>query len=170
MDSQTRYRFYRALAINLRIKPRLRQVRETLQPLADPAASNRLWSVDFMHDQLVDGRSFRLFNVLDDYNRQGPLIEADQSLSAVRRSGTRGRMSPYWPNAIWSTPPRRPAIVPAGAPRRETGRRSRRCGSTRRTAPPEAPAVAAHTTNIIILIAKNRPTRLHTSTGGEAYR
>ena len=27
--------------------------------------------MDFMHDQLTDGRSFRLLNVLDDFNRQG---------------------------------------------------------------------------------------------------
>jgi len=26
--------------------------------------------MDFMHDQLGDGRNFRLFNVIDDYNRE----------------------------------------------------------------------------------------------------
>jgi len=26
--------------------------------------------MDFMHDQLADGRSYRLFNLIDDYNRQ----------------------------------------------------------------------------------------------------
>ena len=40
--------------------------------------------MDFMHDQLSDGRSFRLFNVLDDFNREGLGIEADFSLPAVR--------------------------------------------------------------------------------------
>lgn len=78
------YRVYRALELNLRIKPRLRLVRETPQPLAVPDAPNAVWSMDFMHDQLADGRTFRLFNVLDDYNREGLLIEADLSLPAVR--------------------------------------------------------------------------------------
>ena len=40
--------------------------------------------MDFMHDALSDGRSFRLFNVLDDYNRQGLGIEADFSLPSAR--------------------------------------------------------------------------------------
>lgn len=37
--------------------------------------------MDFMHDALGDGRSFRLFNVLDDFNREGLAIEADLSLA-----------------------------------------------------------------------------------------
>lgn len=40
--------------------------------------------MDFMHDQLSDGRSFRLFNVIDDFNRQRLGIEADLSLPAAR--------------------------------------------------------------------------------------
>jgi len=40
--------------------------------------------MDFMHDQLSDGRSFRLFNVIDDFNREGLDIEADLSLPAAR--------------------------------------------------------------------------------------
>jgi putative transposase len=41
-------------------------------------------SVDFMHDQLSDGRSVRLFNVLDDFNREGLDIEVDLSLPSAR--------------------------------------------------------------------------------------
>ncbi len=37
-----------------------------------------------MHDSLADGRSFRTFNVIDDYNREGLGIEVDFSLPAVR--------------------------------------------------------------------------------------
>ncbi|ATB60839.1 Xcd1 transposase peptide 2 (plasmid) [Xanthomonas citri pv. fuscans] len=40
--------------------------------------------MDFMHDQLADGRSFRLFNVLDDFNREGLGIEVDLSLPSAR--------------------------------------------------------------------------------------
>ncbi len=78
------YRVYRALELNLRIKPRKRLVRATPQPLSVPAAINEVWSMDFMHDPLRDGRSFRLFNVLDDFNREGLTIEVDLSLPAAR--------------------------------------------------------------------------------------
>lgn len=40
--------------------------------------------MDFMHDQLSDGRSYRLFNVIDDYNREGLGIDVDISLPATR--------------------------------------------------------------------------------------
>ena len=40
--------------------------------------------MDFMHDRLEDGRSFRLFNVIDDFNREGLAIEVDFSLPSQR--------------------------------------------------------------------------------------
>lgn len=40
--------------------------------------------MDFMHDQLGDGRSYRLFNIIDDCNREGLAIEVDLSLPAER--------------------------------------------------------------------------------------
>lgn len=39
--------------------------------------------MDFMHDQLSDGRSVRLFNVIDDFNREALCIEVDSSLPAA---------------------------------------------------------------------------------------
>ena len=78
------YRIYRELELNLRIKPKKRIVREKPQPLSVPQQINDCWSMDFMHDQLVYGRSYRLFNVIDDYNREGLAIEVDFSLPASR--------------------------------------------------------------------------------------
>jgi putative transposase len=37
-----------------------------------------------MHDQLSDGRPFRLFNVIDDFNREALGIEVDFSLPSER--------------------------------------------------------------------------------------
>lgn len=37
-----------------------------------------------MSDSLVDGRKFRLLNVLDDFNHESLSIEADSSLPSLR--------------------------------------------------------------------------------------
>ena len=78
------YRIYRGLELNLRIKPKKRLKREKPEPLNVPSTVNASWSMDFMHDQLADGRSFRLFNVIDDFNREGLGIEIDFSLPSER--------------------------------------------------------------------------------------
>jgi putative transposase len=78
------YRIYRALELNLRIRPKKRMVREKPEVLTVPQAVNQVWSVDFMHDQLSDGRGFRLFNVIDDFNREALAIDVDFSLPALR--------------------------------------------------------------------------------------
>jgi len=49
-----------------------------------PGTVNECWSMDFMHDQLSDGRACRLSNVIDDFNREGLTINADLSFSAER--------------------------------------------------------------------------------------
>ena len=78
------YRIYCELELNLRIKPRKRLKRDKPDALAVPDAPNHTWSMDFMADQLADGRPFRTLNVLDDFNREGLSIEVDFSLPAER--------------------------------------------------------------------------------------
>jgi len=39
---------------------------------------------DFMTDSLVDGRRFRLFNVMDDFNRESLAIEVGRTLPSLR--------------------------------------------------------------------------------------
>jgi hypothetical protein len=87
------YRIYRALELNLRIKPRRRLQRDKPDTLAVPEAPNLVWSMDFMADRLGDGRTFRLLNLLDDFNREGLghrlinriQIRADASLTRARK-------------------------------------------------------------------------------------
>jgi len=40
--------------------------------------------MDFMYDQLSGGRSYRLFSVVDDFNREALAIDIDLSLPAER--------------------------------------------------------------------------------------
>ena len=78
------YRIYKELELNLRIKPKKRLVREKPDALRVPERINEVWSMDFMHDQLIDQKSYRLFNVLDDHNREGLAMEVDFSLPTER--------------------------------------------------------------------------------------
>lgn len=77
-------RICRELDLNQRIKPRKRQVRDKPEALAVPQRSNQVWSMDIMHDKLADGRSFRLFNFIDEFNREALGIEVDFSLPSHR--------------------------------------------------------------------------------------
>jgi putative transposase len=78
------YRIYCALSLNLRIRPRRRLKRHKPEPLKQPLRRNQVWSIDFMHDQLSDGRKYRLFNVIDDFKREGLAIDAGFSLPSIR--------------------------------------------------------------------------------------
>ena len=77
-------RVYREMKLNIRRKAKKRLPERVKQPLTVPTAPNQVWSIDFMSDSLVDGRKFRLLNVIDDFNRESLAIEADTSLPSQR--------------------------------------------------------------------------------------
>lgn len=77
-------RIYRAVELNLRIKPRRRLEREKPEKLEVPDEPNEVLSVDFMHDQLTDGRPFRMLNVIDDCTREGLAVVPEISFTAER--------------------------------------------------------------------------------------
>lgn len=78
------YRVYRAAGLQVRRRRRKRLTRADRLPL--PAATQRLdrWSIDFMHDTLADGRTFRVLNIVDDCTRECLAIEVDRSLPGAR--------------------------------------------------------------------------------------
>jgi len=78
------YRVYCGLKLNKRRKGKRRLPTRNPAPLAVSQAMNECWSADFMSDALWDGRRFRTFNVVDDFNREALAIEVDFSLTAER--------------------------------------------------------------------------------------
>jgi putative transposase len=78
------YRIYCEIGLNIRVKPNKRLPTRDPRPLIQPERANACWSLDFMSDSLGNGRPFRTFNVLDDFNREGLWIEIDTSLPAAR--------------------------------------------------------------------------------------
>ena len=77
-------RIYREMKLNIRRRAKKRLPERVKQPLTVPTAPDQMWSIDFMSDSLVDGRKFRLLNVMDDFNRESLAIEVDSSLSSLR--------------------------------------------------------------------------------------
>ena len=78
------YRIYReeGLQVPKRRKRKTGKWRGT-RPLVTGGLHQR-WSIDFVSDQLADGRKLRMLTVVDDFSRQCLAIEVDTSLSGHR--------------------------------------------------------------------------------------
>ena len=78
------YHVYRQEGLAVR-RRRPKRVRNGMrQPLATALHPNFSWSLDFVHDQLADGRRIRTLNVVDDCTRECLAIEVDTSLGGRR--------------------------------------------------------------------------------------
>lgn len=77
-------RVYDLLKLNIRRKHKRRFPNREKLSLEQQASINQNWSMDFMSDALTDGRKFRTFNLIDDFNREVLAVEADTSLPAKR--------------------------------------------------------------------------------------
>ena len=77
------WRLYREEQLAVRVKRRKKRTAESRFPAREAGHRNEQWSLDFMHDRLEDGRSFRILNVIDAMTRECIVSEASQSFKAV---------------------------------------------------------------------------------------
>lgn len=63
------YRIYTEQGLQVRTKKR-KKLKRPRMPLVVPIAVNERWSMDFVSDQLSNGRRFRVLNVIDDFSRE----------------------------------------------------------------------------------------------------
>jgi transposase InsO family protein len=71
---------WRTLGLNIpRRRPRRRRCGSDIR-LPGAVQPNAVWSYDFVHDQLVDGRILKLLCVIDEYTRECLAIEVGASL------------------------------------------------------------------------------------------
>jgi len=84
MEPQALVPYLESWGLNFRFKPRKRLVRNKPEALTVTQGINLVWLMDLMHDQLGDGRTFMLLNVIDDFNREEIGMEVDFSLPSER--------------------------------------------------------------------------------------
>jgi putative transposase len=78
------YRVYKEMGLNLRRKYKKRIPARIQEPLLQPLYPNLTWSMDFVHDGLINGIKFRSFNIIDDFNREALNITLDTSITSKR--------------------------------------------------------------------------------------
>ena len=76
------HRLYRLEGLQVRLRAR-RKKRLILHRGTVPPATglNQYWSMDFVHDQLASGRTFRVLTVIDQWSRESVRLEAHVSLT-----------------------------------------------------------------------------------------
>lgn len=78
------YRLYREEGLAVRKKQRKKLAGRNRVPMPLPSCANERWSMDFVFDTLVAGRSFRTLNIVDDFTRECVAIEVDTSIGGLR--------------------------------------------------------------------------------------
>lgn len=78
------FRLYREERLMVRRRGGRKRAMGTRAPMILPLQPNDRWSLDFVSDQLVDGRRFRILTVVDDCTRECLALVADTSLSGMR--------------------------------------------------------------------------------------
>ena len=78
------YRLYRHEGLSVRRRKGRRRAVGTRAPILVAAHANARWSLDFVHDQMANGRRFRVLNVVDDVTRECLASIADTSISGSR--------------------------------------------------------------------------------------
>jgi putative transposase len=78
------FRLYREERLTVRRRGGRKRAIGTRAPMTVPVLPNDRWSLDFVSDQMTDGRRFRILTVVDDCTRECLALVADTSLSGVR--------------------------------------------------------------------------------------
>lgn len=75
------YRLYREQGLSLRHKrPKRNKAAKLRQPKTTAQHVNQMWSMDFVADNLFDGRKLRMLTVVDCFTRESLAIHVGQSL------------------------------------------------------------------------------------------
>jgi putative transposase len=92
-------RLYRLEGLQVRRRVRKRRHRALHRgPVPAATGLQQRWSMDFVHDQLADGRAFRVLTMVDQWSRLSPILEVVQRVTGadvaavLERVGERGAL------------------------------------------------------------------------------
>ena len=78
------YRLYKKERLMVRRRGGRKRAIGVRSPMPLPGGPNQRWSLDFVHDQMTDGRRLRILAVVDDYTRECLALVADTSISGIQ--------------------------------------------------------------------------------------
>ena len=78
------HRIYTDAGLQFKHRPPKRKRRRPVAELPPPLRPRQKWSLDFVHDNLADGRAIRVLTILDEFTRECMAMEVDTSLSSFR--------------------------------------------------------------------------------------
>ena len=85
MNHKRLFRIYREERLIVRKRGGRKSALGTRAPIPDAVRPNDRWSFDFVSDQFVSGRRFRILAIFDDCTRECLSAVADISLSGLQR-------------------------------------------------------------------------------------
>jgi transposase len=94
------YRLYKEERLMVRRRGGRKRAIGVRSPMPLPLGPNQRWSLDFVHDQMTDGRRLRILTVVDDYTRDvwrwWPTRRSRASGSPASSTGSRRRARSAW--------------------------------------------------------------------------
>ncbi len=104
LNAKRIYRLCREEELIVRTKQRRKIARRQRVRTSVATRANQCWSMDFVSDKFADGRSFRIFKVIDQFTCECVALEANRSTTAEK-----------WPKC-WNVPGRNEAACRKRSP------------------------------------------------------
>ena len=74
MNIKREHRLYRRVGLQMRLKPARRRVMANCATTAAATGPNQVWAMDWVHDELFDGRRLWILTVVDTWSRVCPVM------------------------------------------------------------------------------------------------
>ena len=78
------YRIYREEGLQVRTKRRKKSVSRRRISIDRPKSVNKVWSMDFVNDELTSGEKIRMLTIVDHFSRESVAVDVGKSLRAAQ--------------------------------------------------------------------------------------